>query len=262
MMKVRFPLRLGAPLAVAMMATACAIPDIEQGSYINLTEERGELVVGADAFIGTTPTRIGFVDFLQREEYTLYRSPKGQAELLYLRSRPERTQYTSLAFNKLIARTLPMWRFNQGHPLNLGESFFLRTTLAPFWVQPYTQTDTGRNCAGLYGAWDEDSLDPWQRPRKIVFGYYCVPAGEKLTAEDAKHFVTSIDIRGITLPLQIKTAYELRAGDPPIPPRAEQVKSLVIVEDGLAGGVAGIPDFPILAARSYTPADGECRRNC
>lgn len=259
---LRFSTRTAAAAAAVLLVASCTIADIDQGVFTTLPEERGELVIGADAFVGTTPVRIGFVDFLQREEYTLYRSTKGQAEFLYLRSRPERTEFASLDFNKMIASTLPMWRFNQGHPLTLGDSFYVKTELAGFWAQPYTQSDTGRACFGTYGAWDEDELDAFHRPRRIVFGYYCAPAGETLNEAGIRAFVNAIDIRGITLPLQIKTAYELRAGDPPIPVRDEQVRSLVTVQDGVAGGIAGIPDFPILAARPYNPHHGDCRKNC
>ena len=77
-----------------------------------------------------------------------------------------------------------------------------------------------------------------------------------MSAEDAKAFVRGIDIRGVSIPLRVQTAYDLKDGDAPLPPREQQVASLVIAQDGQAGGVSGLPHFPLLASRYYNEHDG------
>ncbi len=241
-----------------MLLAACTVPDIEQGDYRTLMDANAEIEVNADAFVGTPPVRVGYSDFIQREEYALYRSTLAQAELVFLRTRPERRQLTSLDFSKLITDLVPLWRFNQGHPLDFDKSTHVKTPLALFWLQPYRQTDTGRHCVGYATSWDEAREDPFKRPQKVLFGYYCIPKGEQLSMDEATKFVASIGIRGITLPLQIKSVYDIQAGDPPPPPQAEQAAALVTAQDGIAGGVSGLPSFPILAGRIYTPERDNC----
>jgi hypothetical protein len=247
-----------AAVGAVLILAACTVPDIEQGDYRTLKDADAEIVVNADAFVGTPPARVGYSDFIQREEYALYRSTLAQAELVFLRTRPERRQLTSLDFNELVTDLVQLWRFNQGHPLVFDKSTHVKTPLALFWLQPYRQTDTGRHCVGYAASWDEAREDPFKRPQKVLFGYYCIPKGEQLSMDEAKTFVSSIGIRGITLPRQIKSAYDLQAGDPPSPPKGEQAAALVAAQDGIAGGVSGLPSFPVLAGRIYTPERDNC----
>lgn len=257
MRRSRFLTRAAVLGAMTLLAS-CTVPDIEQGDYRTLQDADAEIVVNADAFVGTPPTRIGYTDFIQREEYALYRSTLAQAELVFLRTRPERSQRTSLDFNELVTDLVPLWRFNQGHPLDYDKSTHVKTPLALFWLQPYRQTDTGRHCVGYAASWDEAREDPFKRPQKVLFGYYCIPKGEQLTMAEATKFVSSIGIRGITLPRQIKSAYDIKASDPPPLPKGEQAAALVTAQDGIAGGVSGIPTFPVLAGRKYTPERDNC----
>lgn len=249
---------LSAVVAAGLALSACAVADIDQGNYWTLPDEQAEIVVNADAFVGTPPARIGYTDFIQREEFALYRSSLGQSEILFIRTRPERSRRTSLEFKELVSDLVPLWRFNQGHPLEFDKSSHFKTPLTTFWLQPYRQTDTGRQCLGFASAWDTADEDPFKRPQKVLFGYYCIPRGETLSMEEARDFVSSIGIRGITLPRQIKTAYDIKAGDPPPPAHEQQVASLVTAQDGIAGGVSGMPTFPVLAGRVYTPERDRC----
>jgi hypothetical protein len=245
---------LGAALMISL--SACALSKQNTGTFISVPEEQGRISVSATVFDGVTPQRIGFADFSEREEYALYRSPSGQSEMVFLETRREHGRNIVLEFNKKTSDTVPMWRFNQGRTISYGPSEHIRTDLGGFWVQPFQQTDTGRQCTGFFGSWDVRQGDPDLRPTKILFGYHCNTAGTAMSVEDAKAFVRGIDIRGVSIPLRVKTAYDLKDGDAPLPPREQQVASLVIAQDGQAGGISGLPHFPLLVSRYYNEHDG------
>ena len=236
--------------------SACAYSTVDTGTFVTVPTDKGRVVVDVAAYKGVTPERVGFADFSEREEYTLYRSPKGQAEFLYTETRRENGRNIVLDFDKLIADSVRMWRFNAGHQLNFGASQAIETNLTQFWVQPYKQTDTGRNCVGFSARWDFRPDDPYLRPTKILFGYHCVPAGTPLSVADAQAFVKAIDVRGISIPLRVKTAYDLKKGDAPLPSKQVQTEYLVRAQDGAGGGVSGLPGFPLLISRYYSEHDG------
>lgn len=247
-----------AALGTVLLASlsACALSKQGTGTFVTVPEELGRITVDSAAFQGVAPQRIGFADFTEREEYALFRSASGQAEMLFMETRREHGRNIVLEFDKRISDTVPMWRFNEGRTISYGASEHIKTDLGGFWVQPFQQTDTGRPCAGFFGSWDVRQGDPDLRPTKILFGYHCNAAGTPISAEEAQKFVEGINIRGISVPLRVKTAYDLKDGDAPLPSRDQQVANLVIAQDGLAGGIAGFPDFPLLASRYYNEHDG------
>lgn len=242
-----------------LVVAGCSFTKFDAGNFYDVNEDKGRVITDAPAYRGVTPIRVGFVDSLEREEYTLFRSTGGQAEMIYLETRPERTSRIVIDFVKLISDTLPMWRFHQGHELIFDKSVAVKNNIASFWMQTFRQADTGRACVGFYGNWDQEVRDIQYRPTKVLFGYHCVPKGSNLDTAAAEAFVKSLDIRGVTVPLRIKTAYEIKDGDPPMPPKEEQIANLVRAQDGAAGGVAGMPEFPLLAARRYNEGNG-CRK--
>lgn len=247
-------LAVGSALAVTL--GACSMSKQGTGSFVSVPEETGRIVVNSEVYAGVTPQRIGFADFSEREEYALFRSQSGQAEMLFLETRREHGRNIVLEFNKKTSDTVPMWRFNKGRTISYTASEHIKTNLGGFWVQPFQQTDTGRACVAFFGSWDVRHGDPDLRPTKILFGYHCNVAGTPLSSDAAAAFVRGIDIRGISLPLRVKTAYDLKDGDAPLPPKSQQVANLVIAQDGQAGGISGFPHFPLLASRYYNENDG------
>lgn len=249
-----------AVVGIMLMATlgACSLSKQDTGAFVAVPEDRGRITVASAAYEGVTPQRIGFADFYEREEYALFRSPSGQAEILFMETRREHGRNIVLEFNKKTSDTVAMWRFNQGRTITYTESEHIKTDLGGFWVQPFKQADTGRDCVGFFSSWDIRFDDPEIRPSKVLFGYHCNVAGTPMSTADAKAFVRGIDVRGISIPLRLKTAYDLKDGDAPLPPKDQQVANLVIAQDGQAGGISGLPDFPLLASRTYNEHDGKC----
>lgn len=249
-----------AVLGITLTATlsACSLSKQGTGAFVSVPEDRGRITLASPVYEGVTPQRIGFADFSEREEYALFRSASGQAEILFMETRREHGRNIVLEFKKKTSDTVPMWRFNSDRNITFAQSEHIKTDLGGFWVQPFKQADTGRECVGFFGSWDIRYGDPELRPTKVVFGYHCNVAGVAMSAADAQEFVKGIDIRGISIPLRLKTAYDLKENDSPLPPQDQQVANLVIAQDGQAGGISGLPDFPLLASRFYNDHDGKC----
>lgn len=250
---------LAGGLAVIALS-GCSISTLDTGSFVSVPEDRARISVGAASYVGVTPQRVGFADSREREEYALFRGANGQAEILYVETRSDLRRELALDFNKLIVDTIKMWRFHQGRTLSFGKTEPYKNDIAQFWVQPFEQTDTGRQCVGFSSTWDTRSDDPELRPSKLMFGYHCVPNGQTLV-DGGRAFVAALQVRGVSVPLRVKTAYDLQAGDAPLPSRDQQTANLVLVQDGAAGGVSGLPAFPLLIGRHYRTNDGKCS-NC
>ncbi len=240
---------------LVLAATGCSVTKQDAGTFRTPIEDRGRVVTDASAFTNINPIRVTFEDFREFEEYSLFRSERGQAEMLFIEIPERRSQNHILDFSKLVSSAVQMWRFNQETDLKFEPSVSVTNNLGDFWIRRYQQVATGRSCVGFVGTWDLNFSDPSIRPTKALFGYYCQPSGNALSQQDAKRFVTSIDIRGISVPLQIETAYALSKEATPPPSREEQVASLVAAQDGIAGGISGLPAFPLLVARSFPIGD-------
>ena len=238
--------------------TACITTKDRTGTFIQPDESVGRIITDSAMYADIAPLRIRFSDSREIEEYVLFRGNNGQAEMLFAETSDLNAHNTALDFSKLIADSANMWRFNQGQSLEFGDSVSVNTDIAMFWVQPYRQTSSGRQCVGFSSQWDIRDDDPQFRPSKILFGYHCSPNGQSLSAADGIAFVKSIDIRGISAPGIIRSAYDLQKQPAPKPSRNLQVSNLVLAQDGGGGGVAGLPDFPLLIARTFHDFDGPC----
>lgn len=253
--------RVSCALAVVAALGACTYNKIDTGVFTQPADQNGRVIVETAAFQGAAPTRVKYADSRITEEYVLYRSAGGQAEILFSETLPRFKNRTVLDFDKLISTSVRMWRFNQGQPLEFSESFTVDNDFASFWVQPYRQTETGRNCAGFSARWDIRMDDRDLRPSKIMFGFHCAPKGTAFGADEARTLVKAIQVRGISVPLRVESVYELNRKTPP-PPIDIQTNNLVLAQDGAGGGIAGLPDFPLLFSRVYNDFDDGGCINC
>jgi len=246
---------------IAVALGACATSKINTGTFRLTDEDKGFVLLEGAAYQGVKPTQVTYNDFQTVEEYTLYRGEKGQAEVLYVQPTRHYAHNTVLNFDKLISASARMWRFNQGQTLKFDEAFTVDNEISTFWVQPYTQLEAGRACAGFSARWDIRPNDRQLRPGRIMFGYHCAPKGTPFSGDDAMALVKEIQIRGVSVPLRVETVYELQKGAPPPPPKDVQTKNLVLAQDGGGGGIAGLPEFPLLIGYTFTDLDGPCK-NC
>lgn len=254
---VRKTLMAGLTACLGLTIAGCAITKDHAGTYARLEEDKGKVVFGTPGFAGPTTLRVGFVDFNEREEYALFRSSGGQAETVFVEARTDRRPQTVIEFDKLIEQTVPMFRFNQGQQIQWSESRWVETSFKGAWARPYRLAGSGHACVGFAAAWDRRPDDPMHRPSKAVFGYACKPNGQNMEEAEAEAIVRAVDLRGITMPLRIKSAYDLEKDDPPPLPRERQVELLVQAQDGAPGGRSGVPEFPLLIARGFTMLDSD-----
>jgi hypothetical protein len=247
---------------LGLTLSACAMTKENTGIFRQTADDEARVVVEAAAYRNGAQQRVTYNDPRIMEEYVLYRSDQGQAEILFTQTLPMHKRNTALDFDKLISTSARMWRFNQGQTLTFDESFSVDNRITSFWVQTYRQVEAGRQCAGFSSRWDFRQDDPFYRPSKIMFGYHCAPKGTAFSSADAVAFVKSLDIRGISVPLPINTAYDLQKSPPAPPAHSEQVANMVLVQDGGGGGgIAGLPEFPLLISRTYQTGDKPCT-NC
>jgi hypothetical protein len=248
-------LRAVGVLAVIVALNACSYTKLDTGTFTRPAEQDGRVLVETAAFQGVTPTRVTYTDPTILEEYVLYRSQMGQAEVLFSEILPRYRRKAVIEFDKLISASVPMWRFNQGQTIRYSESFPVENEFTSFWVQPYRQVEAGRDCAGFSSRWDIRADDPESRPSKIMFGYHCAPKGTAFDAAAATALIKAIQIRGISVPLRVESAYSLNK-EVPAPPKDAQNLNLVLAQDGGGGGIAGLPEFPLLFSRHYRSFDG------
>ncbi|MDA0996924.1 MAG: hypothetical protein O2944_01805 [Proteobacteria bacterium] len=241
--------------AFAAALGGCAISKENTGTFAALTDEQGRVVIGAPDFTGPALRRVGFADILEREEYSLFRGSGGQAEALFAEARTDMHAQTVLDFSYLVEAAIKMFRFNQGQAIEFSDAKFVKTSFGGAWTRSYLLTGSGHACIGFYAEWDHRPDDPKRQPSKGLFGYACRPAGKAMPDADALAIVQSIDLQGITVPLRIKSAYNLKKGDPPELPKGHQIELMVAAQDGTPGAKSGLPAFPLLAARGFTMQD-------
>ncbi len=242
-------------VAICAALSACAIPPTSVGTFSPVEEVKGRIVLSAGAYADATPFRVGFYDRIQREEYALYRGAAGQAEIVYMETRRKLEPQSVLDFDMMIEDTLPMWRFNKGQEIVWKDSVWTKSPVGGTWMRPYRLVALNRDCIGFSATWDRRKDDYEYRPSKAYFGYYCAAPGTALSEDAAAKFVAGIDIRGVTMPLRVTTAYEL-GKEEPIPPKPDQHRLLVAAQDGIPGGISGIPKFPMLRGRIYRVSGG------
>lgn len=187
-----------AAAAVSGLLAACAnLPYRLPGQRAaELKPDQGSILFKANATGGLPAKRILYSDNEQRVEYALYKGNGAQAELIYM----ERPANLTVAFNYAytVADTVNSWNYSKGQPIQWDKADLVATKVGYVFVRPYRLTARNQNCVGVNGEWDRASDDPEQRNTRILFGYYCAPAGQALSQEGALAAVDSIGLKGIT----------------------------------------------------------------
>ena len=140
----------------------------------------------APAFAGQQVSRAKITDTWQREEYALFRSPRAQAEIVYLAATARETNLeTGVKLKTMIRR----WNFNGQAGINGGEEFevFGRVLVLPY-LQPY------HACFGFSAEWAPALDDAESNPSKMLFGYCCELVTAPLTRARVNALVDSIEV--------------------------------------------------------------------
>jgi len=140
----------------------------------------------APAFAGQQVSRAKITDTWQREEYALFRSPRAQAEIVYLAAT---ARETSLEMDVTLKTMIRRWNFNGQAGITWGEEF---EAFGRVFVLPYLQPDHA--CFGFSAEWAPALDDPESNPSKILFDYYCELVAAPLTRTRVNALVDSIEV--------------------------------------------------------------------
>lgn len=245
-----------AALAVALAACAELSSRMPVERTAELPPDKGLILFNVD-HVGDRPARrIQYSDNEQRVEYTLYRGGNAQAEFVYM----ERPYNLNVAFNfpYTIADRVRAWNYSRDQPTAWDKAVGIRTKVGDLFYRPYRLTARNQSCFGVLGEWDRDPVDWKQRHTRIMFGYYCAPAGQELSTDRMVSLIGGLGLKGVTDRSDdyADTIYNFHrdvaanfAGP------AGSLKATEIARNG-AGDSAGVADYPFRLAQYYNPYYG------
>jgi len=243
------PVRIFTAILLVAGLSACAIPDNARSGLRPLDEKNGVLAFGDGPFKRAASERIMFADPSQREEYALFKSTGGVAEVVYITTRHLHLEHIHLDSSMTSDKMIRSWTYTKNAKPVEAEAYWFDAGWVGMWVRPFTISETQQSCAAFNAEWDKPADDIEQRPSKTMFGYFCNPAGVNLTRADVEKRLTEVGIRGISI--------KLAAGDeivevPAIPKTPSQSDLMSRVQQG----PYGVPEFPYIMARVYTLSMG------
>ncbi|MBI2586104.1 MAG: hypothetical protein HYW28_09595 [Rhodospirillales bacterium] len=245
-------------VAVAVTLVACADvssrPPVERTA--ELPPDKGLILFKAD-HVGDRPARrIQYSDNEQRVEYALYRGGGAQAEFVYM----ERPYNLNVAFNfpYTIADRVGAWNYSKDQPIQWEQATRIDTKLGDVFYRPYRLTARNQHCFGVSGEWDRDPKDWRQRHTRIMFGYYCAPAGQELSRDRMMSLIGGLGLKGVTDRSDdyADTVYNFhRDVAANFSGPQGSLKATGIARNG-AGDSAGVADYPFHLAEYYNPYYG------
>ena len=131
----------------------------------------------------------------QKQDYLLLGGDAGQAELVYVHAVNHQNEAALQYYGSRLREFNANWAVNAGGIHDWRHSQLLTTPLASFVYVSYTpggQQD--RECAAFQALWDVLPGDPYQRPRKLIFGYYCAHPGASLDAGTLQALLASLRV--------------------------------------------------------------------
>jgi len=224
--------------------SACAIPDNARSGLRPLDEKNGVLAFSDGPFKRAASERIMFADPSQREEYALFKSPRGVAEVVYITTRHLHLKNIHLESAMTSDKMLRSWTYTKNAKPTEVDAYWFDAGWIGMWVRPFTISETQQSCAAFNAEWDVPADDTEQFPSKTIFGYFCNPAGTNMTAGDVEKRLTEVGVRGINIKLG---ADDEIVEVPAIPKIPSQTDLMSRVQQG----PYGIPEFPYIMARIY-----------
>lgn len=253
---------IAAVIVVGSLAACADLPYRLPGERAaELKPEQGSILFNADTTGKLPAKRILYSDNEQRVEYALYKGNGAQAELVYM----ERPYNLNVAFNfeYTIADKVPAWNFSKGQPIQWSKAVSIRAKVGDMFYRPYTLTAKNQNCFGLSGEWDRDARDPEHRFTRIMFGYYCAPAGQALSQEKTLTLLDAIGIKGISERSldYADTLYNFHRDVVANFVGKEGTQKATALAQFGTDSAAGIAEFPFRYAQYYNVGDGRDRDN-
>ncbi len=186
-----------AALAVGALAACADLPFHLPGERAaELKPEQGSILFSADT-VGKSPEkRILYSDNEQRVEYAYYKGNGARAEFVYMERPASQNIIFNYAYN--IADTVALWNYSKGQPAQFDKAVYITTKVGNVYYRPYRLSSRNQQCFGVNGEWDRASDDMHHRHTRIMFGYYCAPAGQALPESKMLALIDNIGLKGIT----------------------------------------------------------------
>lgn len=186
--------------------------------------------------------RVSHTGLLEHEEYARFEGGGLTLEAIYDVVIGDQVV---LDYHLSMARMLDTWNANAGQPIRRGEEKTIQGWHGPIDYQLYTQTASGRSCAGFSAEWDLSARDPFGRPTEVFFGYVCAAKGMALPAARVEALLKSVRI-------------DQRIGGSFVKPgmRASIEEKADAIATGRAEPGTGNNQFPFSFGTTYSEGDG------
>ena len=247
MMK-RISITGGLALTAALLA-ACATAPYDEQHAAFLAPDAGYLSLAAKEFRSEPRRRVVFDEAWQREEYALYRGFGAQAELFYSEAA---AGTIALEYGDPLNRSIDRWNINRGQDKQWGAEGRVYSALGDVFYRTYRLPALDRTCAGFSAEWDYRADDPFTRPSKVMFGYYCAAPGAPLAEEEVERLIASIRVER---PRRTDSG-KIANGD-----ANGHAAALRVARGPSPKAETGLPDFPFYLARYYNDYGGNTRQN-
>jgi hypothetical protein len=230
-------------IAAPLVGMTLALAGCATGQYDKITEvssEKSLLRFYGKAQKGIVPQRVAFADPWEYEEYAGFEGKDVRLEVFYIEA--VETQ-TSVQYTYALQRMVDTWRYNAGKTKSWGEEYNVENPMTGIDYQRYVLD--GQSCAGFHSQWDTPADDDLLRPGRVIFGYLCARAGNKLSDAVIDDSLRNIGIRGLTEkirrndPIQIAMPF----GEKSDVPLKSKAKALAIAK-GVSSGSHGNSNFP------------------
>jgi len=229
-------------LASAMAGCTASIREEPGVAWVNPGQHR--IVSTAAALKTNPPIRVRYTDGWQTEEYALFRADGRQCEMIYAEA--NRAFTVALDFQMPIKEMVATWNLNSHHNLVWGPLGRIDNSYGTWFYRTFEHSDRQRPCVGFMVEWDQIYEDPWGRPGKVLFGYYCSAGKQRLADREARALIGGFSVR-----MQDSATGEQQAAR--FPDAASEKPSAIVAARGDGPSVeSGNPGFPFMFARYYT----------
>lgn len=224
---------------IGTMVTALAACAAAPNNVVSTPPDKGLVLFDTEAFDGTEPQRVSYINSWQEEEYARFEGDDARAEILY--SVADERDSIVLDFDLTLASSIGTWPGLSSGTVLWGDKGSVRAPLGLFEYQFFTQTASNRSCVGFLNEWDHRVGDTRLRPAKVLFGYYCGKPGTRLGKDS---------VTGLLAGLWIKDNERI---DYRFTPRL----SLASAARPASNAAIDIRRFPFARADRFVDADGE-----
>jgi hypothetical protein len=187
----------GALLGAGLSGCAVLHGSAASGTFLQPGQQRFRF---ANSFHKARAEAVAYRDPSEYEEYDRVAGSAQAEAILSVANGPQ----TSLIFPEYRLRSLTgSWTFNKQEAIrHWGSTHYIHIGPRAFAYALYRHqaADRQRGCVAFLRAWAPPPDDPWHRPSKAFFGYYCAPPKQRLTRQQAITVLRDIKTKTDNIP--------------------------------------------------------------